>query len=144
MKHTIVGIDIAKRVFRLHWVDVETGEIISLQLKREKFLDHFINRQPCLIGMEVCGGSQHWARELIKLGHEVKLMTGKLVKSFVMGNKGDLADVKAIWTSSTATRHQTHRHQIRATTSDIGIAPYAARLSQDAHHANQCAARIAY
>ena len=99
MKQTTVGIDIAKRVFQLHWVDVETGEINSLQIKREKFLDFFINLQPCLIGMEACGDSQHWARELTKLGHQVKLMTGKLVKSFVMGNKGDVADAKAIWTA---------------------------------------------
>lgn len=99
MKHTVVGIDIAKRVFQLHWVDIETGEIVSLQLKREKFLAHFANRQPCLIGMEACGGSQHWAREFIKLGHQVKLLAGKLVKSFVMGNKGDAADAKAIWTA---------------------------------------------
>lgn len=97
MNSTVVGIDIAKRVFQLHWVDIETGEIVSLQLKREKFLEHFANRQPCLIGMEACGGAQHWAREFIKLGHQVKLLSGKLVKSFVMGNKGDAADAKAIW-----------------------------------------------
>ena len=47
--------------------------------------------------MEACGGAQHWARELIKLGHQVKLLAGKFVKSFVMGNKGDAADAKAIW-----------------------------------------------
>ncbi len=47
---TVVGIDIAKRVFQLRWVDMETGEIVSLQLKREKFLEHFAARQPCLIG----------------------------------------------------------------------------------------------
>ena len=69
---------------------------MSLQLKREKFLEYFANRQPCLIGMEACGGAQHWAREFIKLGHQVKLLSGKLVKSFVMGNKGDVADAKAI------------------------------------------------
>ena len=68
MKQTVVGIDIAKRVFQLHWIDIETGEIVSLQLKREKFLEHFANRQPCLIGMEACGGSQHWAREFINDG----------------------------------------------------------------------------
>lgn len=99
MKHTVVGIDIAKRVFQLHWVDIETGEIVSLKLSREKFLEHFANRQPCLIGMEACGGAQHWARELNKLGHMVKLLAGKLVKSFVMGNKNDAADARAIWTA---------------------------------------------
>jgi len=76
-----------------------------LQIKREKFLDFFINLEPCLIGMEACSGSQHWAREFMKLGHQVKLMTGKLVKSFVMGNKGDVADAEGNLDSSTATRY---------------------------------------
>ena len=74
---TVVGIDIAKRVFQLHWIDVETGEIVSLQLKREQFLEHFANRQKCLIGMEACGGAQHWARKLTAMGHQVKLLPVK-------------------------------------------------------------------
>jgi transposase len=99
MKHTVVGIDIAKRVFQLHWVEIESGEMVSLQLKRERFLEHFANRAPCLIGMEACGGSQHWARELQKLGHQVKLLSGRMVKPFVGGNKNDAADARAIWTA---------------------------------------------
>src|ERR1700730_7479534 len=66
MKAIVVGVDIAKRVFQLHWVEPETGEIVALQLKRGKFLEHFANRSKCLIGMEACGGSQHWARSLLK------------------------------------------------------------------------------
>jgi len=99
MKHTVVGVDIAKRVFQLYWVEKETGEIVNLQLKREKFLEHFANRAPCLIGMEACGGSQHWARQLKALGHEVKLLPGKRVKPFVGGNKNDVADARAVWTA---------------------------------------------
>jgi transposase len=99
MKHTVVGVDIAKRVFQLHWVDMETGEIVSLQLKREKFLEHFANRAPCLIGMEACGGSQHWARKLQGIGHRVKLLPGKAVKPFVGGNKNDARDARGIWTA---------------------------------------------
>lgn len=94
---TVVGVDTAKQVFQLHWVDVETGEVYSKQLKRAKFLEHFINKAPCLIGMEACGGSQHWARHLLDMGHEVKLMPGKAVKAFVTGNKNDVADARAIW-----------------------------------------------
>ena len=100
MKHTVVGVDIAKRVFQLHWVDMETGEIVSLQLKREKFLEHFANWAPCLIGMEACGGSQHWARKLQGMGHQVKLLSGKAVKPFVGGNKSDAHDARAIWTAA--------------------------------------------
>jgi transposase len=95
----VVGIDIAKRVFQLHSIDMETGEIVSLQLKREQFLEHFANRQACLIGMEACGGAQHWARKLTAMGHQVKLLPGKAVKGFVTGNKNDRHDARAIWTA---------------------------------------------
>jgi transposase len=81
MSHTTVGVDLAKRVFQLHWVEPETGEVISIQIKRGGFLEHFANRAPCLIGMEACGGAQHWARRLIEMGHQVRLMPGKAVKA---------------------------------------------------------------
>jgi transposase len=97
MKHTVVGIDIAKRVFQLHWIEAETGEIVNKQIKRAGFLAHFANRAPCLIGMEACGGAQHWARRLIEMGHQVRLMSGKTVKAYVNGNKSDIADARAIW-----------------------------------------------
>ena len=100
MEHTVVGVDVAKRVFQLHWLDVQTGEIMSLQVKRERLLEHFVNRPPCLIGMEVCGGSQHWARKLQGMGHQVKLLPGKAVKPFVGGNKNDVNDARAIWTAA--------------------------------------------
>lgn len=94
---TVVGVDTAKQVFQVHWVDAETGEVFDKQIKRAKFLEHFANRTHCLIGMEACGGSQHWARRLTEMGHEVKLMPGKAVKAFVSGNKNDVADARAIW-----------------------------------------------
>lgn len=78
----VVGVDTAKSVFQLYSVDMETGEVTSKQLKRAQFLFWFTNRAPCLVGMEACGGSQHWARKLHELGHEVKLMSGKMVKVY--------------------------------------------------------------
>jgi transposase len=98
VNNLVIGVDIAKRVFQLHWVE-ESGEIKSVQLRREKFLEHFANRAPCLVGMEACGGSQHWARELQRLGHEVRLMSARMVKPFAGGNKNDAADARAIWTA---------------------------------------------
>ena len=74
---TVVGVDTAKRVFQLHWIDMETGEIVDLKLTRAKFLEHFANRVPCLVAMEACGGTQHWARRLRELGHEVRLLPAK-------------------------------------------------------------------
>ena len=96
---TVVGVDTAKRVFQLYWVGMETGEIMGLKLTRAKFLEHFANRVSCLIGMEACGGSQHWARRLRELGHEVRLLPAKMVRPFVGGNKSDAHDARAIWTA---------------------------------------------
>jgi transposase len=64
MKLTPVGIDIAKNVFQVHYVDADTGEIVNKPIKRAAFLAFFTNRKPCLIGMEACSGAQHWARAL--------------------------------------------------------------------------------
>lgn len=97
MTHTIVGVDIAKNVMQVHWVDPETGEIVNRPIKRAVFLEYFANRKPCLIGMESCSGSQHWARRLIEMGHQVKLMPAKFVKAFNIRNKNDAADARAIW-----------------------------------------------
>jgi transposase len=96
-RKTVVGVDTAKNVFQLYTVDRETGEVISKQLKRIQFLQWFSNRSRCLIGMEACGGSQHWARQLQAMGHEVKMLSGKMVKAFVVGNKNDVIDARAIW-----------------------------------------------
>ena len=96
---TVVSVDTAKRVFQLHWVDIETGEIVDLRLTRAKFLEHFANRAPCLVAMEACGGSQHWARSLQEFGHEVRLLPAKMVRPFVSGNKNDAHHARAIWTA---------------------------------------------
>ncbi len=96
---TVVGVDTAKRVFQLHWVDMETGEIVDLKLTRAKFLDHFAALPPCAVAMEACGGSQHWARRLRELGHEPLLLPAKAVRPFVTGNKNDAHDARAIWTA---------------------------------------------
>ena len=93
----VIGMDIAKNVFQLHSVDMSTGEIIKVQLKRAKVLEHFANRQPCLIGIEACGGAHHWARQLTAQGHCVRLIHAKAVRPFVSGNKTDTTDARAIW-----------------------------------------------
>lgn len=97
MNLTAYGVDTAKNVFQVYTVEPTTGEIVNKQIKRAKFLEYFVNKPPVLIGMEACGGSHHWARELRALGHEVKLMPGKAVKAFVSGNKSDAADARAVW-----------------------------------------------
>lgn len=93
----VVGLDIAKSVFQLHSVDMDTGEIVNQQLKRAKVLEHFVNRAACLIGIEACGGAHYWARQLQALGHSVRLIHAKAVHPFVSGNKTDATDARAIW-----------------------------------------------
>jgi transposase len=93
----VVGLDIAKTVFQLHTVDMETGEIINVQLKRTKVLEYFANKTPCLIGIEACGSAHHWARRFKSLGHNVRLIHAKAVRPFVAGNKTDASDARAIW-----------------------------------------------
>ncbi|MBH1409040.1 IS110 family RNA-guided transposase [Pseudomonas fluorescens] len=97
MQFMPVGIDIAKSVFQVHYVDAGTGEIVSKAIKRAVLLEFFANRSHCLIGMEACGGAQHWARALTRMGHQVRLMPARFVKAFNIGNKNDAADARAIW-----------------------------------------------
>lgn len=97
MKITTFGLDLAKRVFQLHWVDMETGEICRRQLKRGQVLEFFGNRVPAVIAMEACGSAHYWGRKLAGLGHEVKLIAAQFVRPFVKTNKTDVADAAAIW-----------------------------------------------
>lgn len=95
MRSTI-GIDIAKRVFQVHTIDGETGEVTSMKLARRDFLAHFEKLPPSLIGMESCGSAHHWAREISALGHEVRMMNPKYVKPYVKRGKNDAVDAEAI------------------------------------------------
>ncbi len=87
-----VGIDLAKQVFQVHGVDSQ-GKTV---LRRGDWLQFFAALPQCLVGMEACGGSHHWARELQKLGHEVRLVAPQFVKPYVKHNKNDADDAEAI------------------------------------------------
>ena len=100
MKRTTIGLDIAKHVFQAHAVNLETGEVTRTKLRRSEVLSHFAQLQSAIIVMEACGSSQHWARELGKLGHNVKLIAPQFVRPFVRTNKNDAADAQAIWTAA--------------------------------------------
>lgn len=97
MKVTTFGLDLAKRVFQVHWVEMESGEICRRQLKRDQVLEFFANRTSSIIAMEACGSAHYWARKLAVLGHEVRLIAGQFVRPFVKTNKTDAADAEAIW-----------------------------------------------
>jgi hypothetical protein len=91
-----IGVDLAKNVFQVHGVDAEGEVIFRRQLRRSQMLPFFKKQPSCLVGLEACASAHHWARQLIELGHEVKLMPPHYVKPYVKRNKNDMADAEAI------------------------------------------------
>jgi len=95
-KVSIIGLDIAKSVFQAHGADASGGVVFRKKINRARLLEFFASQPPCTVAMEACGGAHHWAREMAKLGHEVKLIAPKYVKPFVKRQKNDAADAEAI------------------------------------------------
>ena len=91
-----IGVDLAKSVFQVHGVDAEGMTVVRRQLRRRQVLPFFEKLPPCLVGMEACATSHHWARELEQLGHRVRLMPPRYVKAYVKNQKSDAADAEAI------------------------------------------------
>src|SRR5471030_2813599 len=96
MQITTIGLDLAKSVFQVHGVDATGQAVVRKSLRRSQMLPFFAKLPSCLVGMEACGTSHHWARELIKLGHEVRLMPPAYVKPYVKRGKTDAADAEAV------------------------------------------------
>lgn len=96
MQITTVGLDLAKRVFQVHAVDASGDVVVRKALRRSQVVPFFTKLPPCLIGMEACGTSHHWARELTQLGHEVRMMPPAYVKPYVKRGKNDAVDAEAI------------------------------------------------
>jgi transposase len=96
MQVTTIGLDLAKHVFQIHGIDAAEKVVVRRQLRRSQVMAFFEALSPCLVGMEACATAHYWARELTKLGHEVRLMPAKDVKAYVKRNKNDAADAEAI------------------------------------------------
>ncbi len=96
MKITTIGLDIAKSVFHLFAVNKMGRFVKKKQLKRKQVLAYMAKIEPCMIVMEACGGANYWARELIALGHQVRLIAPQYVRPYVKGNKNDYNDAEAI------------------------------------------------
>jgi transposase len=96
MEISTIGLDLAKSVFQVHGVDAAGAVVVRKALRRSQVLPFFSKLPPCLIGIEACGTSHHWARELTKLGHQVRLMPPAYVKPYVKRGKTDASDAEAI------------------------------------------------
>ena len=96
MKDTMIGVDLAKAVFQLHGASM-TGQLkYRMKLARSQFRQFMAVQPPSVVVMEACGSAHFWAREMVKLGHEVKLIAPQYVRPFVKRQKNDTADAEAI------------------------------------------------
>ena len=93
---TVIGIDLAKSVFQVHGIDGQGQVVLRQRLSRAKLLPFFAKLPRSLVGMETCASANYWARELIALGHEVRLMPPQYVKPYVKRSKNDASDAEAI------------------------------------------------
>jgi transposase len=96
MQVATVGLDLAKNVFHVHGITDDGEVVFSRPLRRAQVVAFFERLDRCLIGMEACGTSHHWARELLRLGHDVRLIPPAYVKPYVKRGKSDAADAEAI------------------------------------------------
>jgi transposase len=93
---TTIGLDLAKQIFQVHGADAEGAPVVSRKLRRAEVLRFFEKQPLCLVGIEACGTSHYWAREIAALGHEVRLIPPAYVKPFVKRGKTDAGDAEAI------------------------------------------------
>jgi len=96
MQTVTVGLDLAKAVFHAVGVDADGRMSLKRKLRRAELLEFFAQLPPCLVGLEACPSSHHWARELALLGHTVKAMPPRYVKAYLKTNKNDFNDAEAI------------------------------------------------
>lgn len=100
MKITRVGIDLGKSVFHVHAVD-RRGQVVERRLSRRALSRFMGELEPCLVGLEACGGAHYWARVLRGMGHDARLMSAQFVKPYVKSHKNDVNDADGIAEAST-------------------------------------------
>jgi transposase len=110
MEDTMIGVDLAKNAFQLHGATM-TGQLkFRKKLTRSRFRQFMACQPSAVVVMEACGSASYWAREMVKLGHEVRLIAPQCVRPFVKRQKNDAADAEAI---VVATQRPSRRHAER-------------------------------
>ena len=98
---TTVGLDLAKHVFQVHGVDAWGRVVVAKSIRRNKLLQFFASLPSSVVGLEACSSAHHWARELITLGHDARMMPPAYVKPYIRRQKNDAADAAAICEAAT-------------------------------------------
>ncbi len=97
MSISMIGLDTAKSVFHLHGVGHSGQAELKCKLRRDELLPFFEKQDPCTVVIEACGAGHHWARLMVGLGHDVKLISPEAARPFVKkGRKNDAADAAAL------------------------------------------------
>lgn len=92
MEVTTVGLDLGKDVFQVHGITANGTVVFNRSIRHRPLLKFFETLPKCLVGIEACGSAHHWARELIVLGHDVRLMPAVSVKPYVKRGKTDAVE----------------------------------------------------
>ena len=114
MNATTYGLDVAKRVFQMYWVEAQTGEVMNRRFGRDELIAFLAQRPVGRVALEASGSGHWWARKIKALGHEAVLLHAKFIRPFVQTNKTDAADARAIWTAA----HQPEMRTVAAKTED--------------------------
>ncbi|MGF6917941.1 IS110 family transposase [Paraburkholderia sp. 40] len=99
MNATTYGLDVAKQIFQMYWVDTQTGEIANRRFRGDELIAFLAQRPGGRVALEACGSAHWWARKIKAIGHEGVLLHAKFIRPFVQTNKTDAADARAIWTA---------------------------------------------
>ena len=138
---TTVGLDLAKHVFQVHGVDASGRVVVAKAIRRNKLLEFFASLPPCLVGLEACGSAHHWARELIRLGHDARMMPPAYVKPYIRRQKNDASDAAAICEAVDAAFDAVCRRALAGEPGGVDASQDAGDVGLATHAAAQWAAR---
>ena len=134
---TIIGIDLAKRVFQVHGAAADGAVVFRRKVSRERLLPFLAAWPGCIVAMEACGTAHDWGRGIEKLGHTVRLIPPIYVKPFVKRQKNDAADAEGHRRGGVATDHEVRGREVPGSAGPSDAVPHAGPSRAAAHAVDQ-------